>query len=184
MKQILFISIMSLLITSCGKKAENQDKEAETAAQEVKVNPNTFKIEVEGIWKENDELIVFWKDASISYFNDDHTIYQGIKGSDMPQKVVFELEEGFIPNDIRFDVSSKKEQKEIVLKYIKLEQQDRSFVISKDELTDFFRPNEFIDFDKASGKITTKTIDGVYDPILFTTPRIYVEMEKVLMTKF
>lgn len=182
MKKILFILSFTFLIFSCGSKSDNQNEE--NIVEEVKINPNTFKIEVEGIWKEDDELIVFWKDASISYFDDDHTIYQGVKGSNDPQKVIFELEEGFVPNDFRFDVSSKKEQSEIVLNYIKLEQQDRVFIITKEKLGEFFRGNEFLDFEPKSGTILTKTINDAYDPILFTNPKIYVELEKVLMTKF
>ncbi len=184
MRNFLVISILGFLSVSCGNESKNPDNENVTAIEEVKINPNTFKVEVEGVWKEDDELIVFWKDASISYFDDDHTIYQGIKGSDVPQKVIFEFEEGYVPNDIRFDISSKKEQKEITINYIKLEQQDRSFIVTKDKLFDFFRPNEFIDFDKSSNIIKTKEINEAYDPILFTSPSIYLEMERVLMAKF
>ena len=64
---------------------------------------------------DDDELILFWKDKSISFFDDNHTIYQGIKGSEVPQKVVFEFQEGDIPNDIRLDITSKKEQNKIIL---------------------------------------------------------------------
>jgi len=184
MKKTLSIIFIAFLVFSCGNKSENKNKEDLVSEEKNEINPNSFKIEVEGIWKKDDELVVFWKDASISYFDDEHTIYQGIKGSDLPQKVIFELEEGFVPNDIRFDVSSAKEQNEIILNYIKLEQQDRYFVITKDKLTKFFRPNEFVDLNTTSGIIKTKIINGTYDPILYTNPEIYVEMEKVLRTKF
>lgn len=181
MKNVLVLSMVIFLVISCGNNAEN--KVNENILEEVVKNPNTFKVEVEGIWTEDDELIIFWKDASISYFDEDHTIYQGIKGSDMPQKIIFELEEGFVPNDIRFDISSNKEQKRINLNYIKFEQHNRYFVVTKDKLENFFKPNEFIVLDKNSGIITTTIIDGTYDPILFTTPSIYAEIEKVLNTK-
>jgi hypothetical protein len=184
MKQnILVLTVLMVFLVSC-KNDGSKETENQKSAPAITINPNTFKIEVEGTWKEDDELIIFWKDASIAYFDDDHTIYQGIKGSGIPQKIIFELEEGFIPNDIRFDVSSNKNQKEIVLNYIKMEQQDRKFLISKDNLADYFTPNKFITFDKSTGVIATKEIEGAYDPILFTTTKIYVEMEKVLMTSF
>ncbi|UOK43161.1 MULTISPECIES: hypothetical protein [Flavobacterium] len=183
MKKIFLLLVVSVLSFSCGKKEANEQKEVQEE-QEVVVNPNTFKVEVEGIFKKDDELILFWKDPSISYFDDKHTIYQGIKGSDSPQKIVFEFNEGEIPNDIRFDVSSKKEQNEIMLNYIKLEQQDRSFVIGKDKISHYFRTNEFAQLDSLSGKIVTKEINQAYDPILFTNPQIYPEMERVLKTQF
>ena len=173
---LLFTTIV-LSLTSCGKKDEVKD-------ETLKLNPKTFKVEIEGIFKKDDELILFWKDKSISFFDDNHTIYQGIKGSEVPQKVVFEFQEGDMPNDIRLDISSKKEQKEVVLNYVKLEQESRSFMILKDKFTEFFRPNEYITLDAKSGLITTKEIKGGYDPIFFTTPKIYPQMEAVLMTKF
>ena len=178
MKRIfLLVTTMVLSLASCGKKEEVKD-------ETIKVNPKTFKVEIEGIFKKDDELILFWKDKSISFFDDNHTIYQGIKGSEVPQKVVFEFQEGDMPNDIRLDISSKKEQNEITLNYVKLEQESRSFMILKDKFTEFFRPNEYITLDAKSGLITTKEINGGYDPIFFTTPKIYPQMEAVLMTRF
>ncbi|WP_396149257.1 hypothetical protein [Flavobacterium sp.] len=174
---LLITTMMVLLLTSCGKKEEVKD-------ETPKVNPKTFKVEIEGTFKKDDELILFWKDKSISFFDDNHTIYQGIKGSIVPQKVVFEFQEGDMPNDIRLDISSKKEQNEITLNYIKLEQESRSFMILKDKFTEFFRPNEFISLDAKTGIITTKEINGAYDPIFFTTPIFFPQMEAVLMTRF
>lgn len=178
MKRIfLLVTTMVLSLASCGKKEEVKD-------ETIKVNPKTFKVEIEGVFKKDDELILFWKDKSISFFDDNHTIYQGIKGSEVPQKVVFEFQEGDIPNDIRLDISSKKEQNEITLNYVKLEQESRSFMILKDKFTEFFRPNEYMSLDSKTGKITTKELNGGYDPILFTNPVIYPQMEAVLMTRF
>ena len=61
-----------------------------------------------------------------------------------------------------------------------------------------FRVENFLSFDQVStfsmttGKtklhqkniIKTKEINEAYDPILFTSPSIYLEMERVLMAKF
>jgi len=178
MKRIyILVTIMVLGLPSCVKKEEVKD-------ETLKVNLKTFKVEIEGVFKKDDELILFWKDKSISFFDDNHTIYQGIKGSEAPQKVVFEFQEGDIPNDIRLDISSKKEQNEIILNYVKLEQESRSFMILKDKFNEFFIPNEFMSLDAKSGLITTKEINGGYDPIFFTTPKIFPQMEAVLMTRF
>ena len=167
-----------LFLFSCKNKDEEQK------AEEKKVNPNTFKVQIEGIFKKNDELILFWKDKSISFFDDNHTIYQGIMGKESFQKIVFEFQEGEIPNDIRIDISSKKEQNEITLNYIRFEQQDRSFMIPREKLNQFFRPNEFLLLDSKTGQIITKELNSNYDPILFTTPEIYPQLELVLNTKF
>lgn len=177
MNRKLVLILVSAMVLSCGKDKANQQ-------EEVVINPNTFKVEVEGVFKNDDELILFWKDPSIAYFDDKHTIYRGIKGSEMPQKIIFEFKEDDLPNDIRFDVSSKKDQKEIILNYIKIEQQDRFFIIQKENFYDYFRPNNFMILDSLSGKINTKEIEGSYDPILFTKPQIYPKLEAVLMAKF
>ena len=140
---------------SCIDKKNEEVATNEVVEEVVEVNPNSLKIEIDGVFPSDDELIVFWKDATISYFDDANTVYQGIKGGLNSQVVTFEIEEGINPNDIRIDISSTKGAKEIQINSIKIHKQDRSLIISKDQINEYFRFNEFLDT-KEPGKFVTK----------------------------
>lgn len=185
LNQIILAGIV-LLLTSCGKeesKVLNQTgSDQEVVAAPVVVNPNTFKMEVTALIKNDDELIVFWKDQSIAYFDDKNTIYNGVKGSTEPQTLVFEFPEGSIPNDIRFDISSKEDQQPVEIVSIKISQQGREFVIQKTDIDKFFTPNEFIE--GSNGVYSFHKKGDSYDPILNTKQAFNVQMERILNTVF
>jgi hypothetical protein len=88
-----------------------------------------------------------------------------------------------LPNDIRFDISSKKDQQPIKINSIALSYSGRTFKIEQRDLLKYFTPNEFINFDEATGTASFTEKEGNYDPIFNTKPAIYVELEKIENTK-
>lgn len=100
-KQLIFINLVLLtLFSSC------KNKEEVAPVEEVKAN--TFDVIVDLKIEKDDELILFYKDPSIAYFDAKNTVYNGVKGNAESQVVTFSIPEGILPNDIRFDISSKK----------------------------------------------------------------------------
>lgn len=174
-KIIFFSFFLSLIFLSC--KNETKTGEANTP-EEVKAN--TFDVTIDMIIKKNDELILFYKDASINYFDDKNTVYAGVKGSDAAQKVTFSIPEGVMPNDIRFDISSKKDQEPIKINSITMSFEGKKSIISQADFLKFFKPNEYIQYDAASATASFSEKDGNYDPFLNTNPPIYLELEKLL----
>lgn len=184
MKQnILVLAVLMVFLVSC-KNDGSKETENQKTTPEITVNPNTLKVELDIVIEKDDELILFWKDASISYFDAENTIYAGIKGNANSQKVTFEFEEGIIPNDIRIDVSSKKEQLPIKLNSIKISQQDRVFVVDKYNFEKFFKANDFVKFDSETGIISFEDKDNMHDPFFTTNVVFGPEFEKVQNTIF
>lgn len=182
-KNILFLSLLTIFISSCKNEESKIVNDKETTS-EITINPNTLKVELDIVIQNDDELILFWKDASISYFDAENTIYYGVKGSDSSQKVVFEFDEGIVPNDIRIDVSSKKEQLPIKLNFIKISQQDRVFVVDKDNFLKYFKENDFVKFDSETGIISFEDKGDMHDPFFTTNVVFAPEFEKVQNTIF
>jgi len=170
--KLFFLNLLMLVsLISC------KNKEEEQPVEEVKAN--TFDVIVDLDIKKDDELILFYKDASISYFDDKNTVYYGIKGKPESQKITFSVPEGILPNDIRFDVSSKKNQEPIKINSVTLSFEGRTFNIGQKDLLKYFTPNEFINFDETSGTATFIKNGENYDPFFLTKPTIYPELEKV-----
>ncbi|WP_166921423.1 hypothetical protein [Flavobacterium poyangense] len=170
-KSILLSLLMIVSLISC------KNAEKEKPVEEVKAN--TFDVIVDLDIKKDDELILFYKDPSISYFDEKNTVYYGIKGKEESQTVVFSIPEGILPNDIRIDISSKKDQEPIKINSITLSFEGRSFKIDQKDLLKYFTPNEYIKFDEATGIATFINNGEKYDPFFLVKASIYPELEKV-----
>jgi len=171
-KKLILITLVSvILFVSC------KNKETEQIEQEIKAN--TFDVIVDLNIQKDDELILFYKDASISYFDEKNTIYNGLKGKTSNQTAIFSIPEGILPNDIRLDISSKKEQSPIVINSISLIYNGNSFKIEQKDILKYFTPNEFVEFDSNTGTARFLEKDGNYDPFFNTKPAIYIELEKL-----
>lgn len=167
--------LINLTAVVCFVSCKN--KEFQEPVEEVKAN--TFDVIVDLNIQKDDELILFYKDASIAYFDEKNTVYNGVKGKPEAQTITFSIPEGVLPNDIRFDISSKKEQQPIKINSVTLSYSGKVFKIDQKDLLKYFTPNEFINFDAATGTASFIIKDGNYDPIFNTKPSIYVELEKI-----
>ncbi|WP_433765050.1 hypothetical protein [Flavobacterium ginsenosidimutans] len=167
--------LINLLAIVCFISCKNKD--VQEPVEEVKAN--TFDVIVDLNIQKDDELILFYKDASIAYFDEKNTVYNGVKGKAEAQTITFSIPEGILPNDIRFDISSKKEQQPIKINSIALSYNGKIFKVEQQDLLKYFTPNEFINFDAATGTASFTEKEGNYDPIFNTKPAIYVELEKL-----
>ena len=75
-KKILLLLLLTTIFISC-----KDDKKTEESVAEVQ-KALTFDVTVDLIIKKDDELILFYKDNSISYFDAKNTVYFGVKGSE------------------------------------------------------------------------------------------------------
>ncbi len=173
-KKILLLLLLTTIFISC-----KDDKKTEESVAEVQ-KALTFDVTVDLIIKKDDELILFYKDNSISYFDAKNTVYFGVKGSEVPQQVTFSIPEGISPNDIRIDISSKKEQEPIKINSVTLSYSGRVFVINETNIEKYLKPNEYMQFDAATMTVSMLEKDGLYDPFFNTYPAIYIELEKLL----
>ena len=171
-KFILFLACVALF--SCKKEANPVAEEAP--------KPKTFDIKVDLIIPSDDELIFYYKDGTNEWFVEEKAVWAGIKGSKDVQTVVFNLPEGVVPNDLRFDIGRNefKNLKSLEIKKITLSYLDKNFDILQDQVNTFFSPNQFITSNEASKQYTFKQDEkGNYDPYFDTKPAFYPELAKI-----
>ena len=131
--------------------------------------------------KEKDVTCLYYKDNSITYFNNDMAIYKNIEKSESPQTVVFELPEDFLPNDFRFDLSHENQNQSMTINYIKFSYEGETFEIRNEDIEKFFTTNEGIIFNPNNRIFTFKKLkDGNYDPFLTTTGQFYPLLERLV----
>ena len=159
---------LSFLTISC----KNEEKKADTTTEAVKevVQENTFDVSVDMIIKKDDDLILYYKDGSNEWFDDDHVVWMGVKGKNEVQTVTFKLPEGIVPIDLRLDVgrNEDKGQEPISIKKYKITYLDKSFEVNENQLLEYLKPNQCIKYDAATKLFTLQKDDKGYYAVSYT----------------
>ena len=174
MKKIKVLLILILVIFNSCKDEKSLDEVKE-------IKKNAFIVEINITNKDKDVICLYYKDNSITYFNNDMAIYKNIEKSDTSQNIVFELPEDFLPNDFRFDLSHENENQSMVVNNIKFSYEGQNFEINNVDLEKYFTFNEGVIFNENSRSYSfQKMKDGSYDPFLTTTGQFYPLLEKLV----
>lgn len=177
MKTKFGIAIITLitLLTSC----KQEQKETVTQEQpEEKIE--TFNVVTNVIIPKEDDLIVYYKDPSNEWFDEEHAVWVHVKGSDKEQEIIFALPEGVLPNNIRFDFSKNPDQEPVRILKIKISYLGKSFEVTEDKISDYFDYNEYVKYDPTTKLYTPfKDSKGIYDPFLSINIPFYNEMDKI-----
>lgn len=171
---ILLLFVLVFQSMSCNK-AKNNEKE------EIQQKKNIFTVEINAIINEKDVICLYYKDNTISFFNEEMSIYKNIEKSDVPQTITFELPENFIPNDFRFDLSHVNPNQKMTVNTIKFSFEGEEFEINNVDLEKYFANNEGVIFNEADRSFSfLNPKEGVYDPFLTTTGQFYPLLEKLV----
>lgn len=155
--KILFLVLLSTIITVSCKNENNNQKEQSQEAQAI---PDAFRVTLDVVAKKNDDFcLLYTEDGSINF---KEGVWQAIKGSNNSQKVVFTLPENVKPTQLRIDFGMNKEQEEIILNSFTMEYIGKSRTIGCPELVAFFRADDSkCSFDHVTGIIKPVLKDGV-----------------------
>ena len=177
MKKInLILLLLAVISTSC-----NDKKKTEEAAAEEK----PFTVVMNVTIKQDDVTCLYYKDNTIGYFSEEMGIYKNLTKSDAPQDIIFELPEGFVPNDFRLDLSHQNPNQTMTVNKITFKNPEgKSFEILNKDLDKYFTPNEGVVFNEADRSFTFKNgKNGGYDPFLSSTGQFYPLLETLVGAK-
>jgi hypothetical protein len=105
MKHIIKV-LLILVIFSCGK---DKTKTIETETEKAFV----YSFEIEGVYEKNDSIVLFYqKDGYIQY---ESPISQTVTGSNLSQKITFNLPEKLSPESFNLTVSTNKMQDFVII---------------------------------------------------------------------
>lgn len=167
-KNVISLVILFLVLISCKEKLSL-----------LKEKDVIFQVEIEIKIKNDDDLILYYKDGTNEWFMDEKAIWSSVKGSNNFQKVVFRIPQDVLPNDFRLDIGRNefKGQAPIEINKFIMLYDDNSFEITKENFSKFFRGNQFISYDEELKKyILKKDEQGNYDPFFETKSDFYPEL--------
>ena len=186
MKHLILLLFSGILILqSCGEdKKPIKSGNKKILNQEEQILSKNLEVTINADFNKSDEIILFWKDKSIAWFEEQRTVYGGATETEGHQNIKLKLPNDVIPTDIRIDISNNKDQGDIAINFIKFKSEDREFYVFGDELDKYFEGNEYLTIKNGSKKINLKSSGENYDPFFSTKHELILELEKVLQTAF
>lgn len=177
LKLIITSLFLSLAFVSCKDQEKKEDVQA---VEEVAAPPTAFVVKMEAIVKKDDQMILYFQDENIPWFDEEHTVWANVKGSNDPQVITFVVPEEYIPTNFRFDISNNMDQEPIQLKSMTVAYVDKSFTIDSKNIDTFFAMNDFVKYDAATQTfVLSKNDKGVYDPFFIGKEAIFPDIKKI-----
>lgn len=179
MKTRIVLSILSAIVFFTGCKNEKSVDSLEVVKSEEAVK--IFQVTLDVTVKKNDDFAIFYtEDGSINFTGD--PIWIGVKGSDTPQKVVFNLPENVIPTNLRIDFGISKDQDIMTVNNYKMTYAGKTFETPGATFFKYFRPNEqCTQIDKEKGLVIPVKNEGKYfGPSFYPEVLLSEEISKLL----
>lgn len=173
LKIITIIVFMLTLFTACNDKSSTVNQ---------KGIDHNFKITLRVIVKKNDNFSLFYTQDGTIDFSKTKPIWVGVKGKLNEQKVVFILPKKVLPTELRLDFGLTKNQENIILKSIIIENNGKKRTINGSELAGFFIADvKKCTFNASNGVIKAVIKDGVrqYPSLYPQEEMLKAEIEKL-----
>ncbi|MCF6131465.1 hypothetical protein [Flavobacterium wongokense] len=134
---ILSVLLATIFFTGCKDEKSVDSLEVVKTEEAAKI----FQVTLDVTVKKDDNFALFYtEDGTINFTGD--PIWIGVKGSDAPQKVVFNLPENVIPTMLRIDFGISKDQDVMTINNYKMTYAGKSFETPGATFFKYFRPNE------------------------------------------
>jgi len=179
MKFKTFLLLIPALIIVFSCKNEVDIDSLEIVRPQIVDSIFRVKLNVE-VKKEDNFSLYFTTDGSTDFKTE--PLWVNVKGNENEQQLVFSLEKGMKPSQIRLDFGMKKDQEDIVLKSIILEYSGKKREIIGAELGTYFRADETkCTFDPTTGIIKAVVKNGErQNPSLYPQDNVLkAEIEKL-----
>ncbi|AUC82954.1 hypothetical protein CW733_12795 [Lacinutrix sp. Bg11-31] len=147
--------------------------------ENIDLKDGEFRVIIEGVFKSDDELLLFYSDDLNKSFKLKKPIRKLVKGSNLPQTVIITLpNEDYLVN-FRFDVSASIKQKGIEINRFTISELNSIISFDKAQISEYLKANEYIDL-SSNGEINLKTIikNGVenFNPYFNLTDKFIKEL--------
>lgn len=167
-KSIFTFLFLALLSFSCKNEEKKESQEKQAPAKPP------FTVIITMTAAEEDIMTLYFKDNTMSTFEEEKGIYKEVKKGE--QEIVFGLPDGFLPNDIRFDLSAKNPAQVCKVEKIHFLNEEKSFDIINADIEKYLTPNAGVVFDSKDRSYSFKEVDGNYDPFINVTPDFYAKL--------
>ena len=180
----LVVFLVALSFASCKKETENKDDKTEIAPTVVQeVDKDLFKVSFDLVVKKDDNMHLYYTEDGSINFDEKHSVWVPVKGSENTQEVLFKLPKDVLPTAIRIDFGYGKNeaQSDIELKAFRLKYLDKMFEAKDTLIFNYFYPNKDNTVVPAKTAILKrKTKDQPSGPILYPHEPLSAELKKII----
>ena len=179
MKKIILFAFSLLSLVSC----KNDDKKLQESKENVaeKVMDTVFTITLNATVKKDDSFQLYYRKQTETTYEETSSFFVEFKGSDKPQDIVFRLPDGVIPDNIRLDFGTNKEQSEIKINSFKMSYFGKTFETNG---SDFFNyllvETKTATFDKDKATLKPLLVNGTYDPQATSEKALFEQIQKII----
>jgi hypothetical protein len=175
MKSIFFI-LLATLFTNCKNKKSNDNvDQVKTVTLQSSV-----KLVLDMIVPKDDIFQLFYTLDGTANFNEQMSIRLIVDGSNLSQKLIFELPEDLKITRLRIDVGENSEQDQMQINSFYIKNFDKIFELTGNEFFRYFGASEEITIDPTNSTFTAKLIREPYDPVFYQKDDLLTEeIEKI-----
>lgn len=179
MKRIILIVFCICLFVSCKNENKPLDENAEVA--EKKVIDTLFTITLNTTIKKDDSFQIYYRTASQPTYIETNSFFTEFKGSDKPQDIVFRMPDGIIPDYIRLDFGTNKDQDPIIINNFKMSYFGKVFETKGSGIFNYLLvAQKTATVDKDKSVLLPLTVDGIHDPQATSEKALYDEIQKII----
>lgn len=179
MKRIFLFAFSLLLFVSC----KNEDKKTEDSQEAVaeKVMDTVFTVTLNITAKKDDSFQLYYRKEGETSYVETSSFFTEFKGSDKPQDIVFRLPDGVIPDYIRMDFGTNKDQEPFTVNSFKMSYFGKEFKATGSEFFNLLLVEQkTATFDAEKAIITPLTVNGIHDPQATSEKRLFDEIQKIV----
>ncbi|WNM19668.1 hypothetical protein [Flavobacterium capsici] len=178
MKRVFISLIVIVFLVSC------KDEKIKEESSIEKVNEDTndrMKVTLNVTVKKDDSFQIFYKDNEADNFEEKKSFFVEFKGNDQPQEIVFLLPEDVLPNYLRLDFGTNKNQTDMIINNFRINYYDKSFEAKGNEFFNYFYPNELVKIEAQESKVTPiVSQNGNYDPVFCSAEGLKIQLELLI----
>lgn len=182
MKKIVLAIVLLTSIVSCKNDKKETEKVVENETPEVKeevVKKDFVLLTLNAVVPKDDTFVLQFTEDPTFKFKASDKMKVDIKGSNVPQDVIFKLPNKVIPTKFMLKVG-RKNYEGVTISKLTISNEDRVFEISKENFYQFFNPNKYIDYNREEKTFTSKEIDGRYIPTFISRPVLIQRLEEIV----
>lgn len=179
MKKIILVSSLLFFVFLNSCKNEENNSEESIVEKEIETKKDSlFTIVLNATILKDDSFQIYYRFKNEEVFDEKNSLFTEFKGSDKPQDIIFKLPFGVIPDFIRMDFGTNKNQSEIKVNNFKMSYYDKDFQTQESGFFNYMLVEpKTAKFDKNLSTIQPLLVDGIYDPQATSEKALYDQIQ-------
>jgi hypothetical protein len=176
-KVATLLILFSLVLTGCKKEKSVDD----LPVVKPEVEESKVQVVLDAVVKKDDSFQVFYTQDGTLNFDEKYAVRVNIKGSEVSQKIVFDLPDDIAFTYLRIDTGENDKQEVIKVNNLLIKYYDKKLEAKGNGIFQYFTPNDQMVLDNANATLTPKQVAGKkYDAILYPLETLGPALQKLI----